>query len=88
MFVCLAVAAVINGRRSSQDDQGGYAGVYYGIAALMVLTLVVVSLVNWAVPWDHDVLVLEATEIVLFAVYWLVQTKHHWSAKPTTISAS
>ena len=28
--------------------------------------------------WRHMVLVLEATEITLFAVFWLVQTKEHW----------
>ena len=28
--------------------------------------------------WVHMVLVLEATEIALFAVFWLAQTKEHW----------
>ena len=28
--------------------------------------------------WEHMVLVLEATEIALFACFWLVQTKEHW----------
>jgi hypothetical protein len=41
--------------------------------------------VPWAVvlfavrgSWAHWVLALEAVEIALFAVFWLVQTKEHW----------
>jgi hypothetical protein len=28
--------------------------------------------------WQHHVLVLEMAEIVLFAMYWIVQTREHW----------
>ena len=28
--------------------------------------------------WAHMVLILEATEITLFAIFWLVQTREHW----------
>jgi len=40
--------------------------------------LIGVGLFSFGRGWDHMVLALEAIEITLFAIFWLVQTHEHW----------
>jgi hypothetical protein len=83
MFVFLALSAAINGWRlwgpEGLTRKRKFAITYWAIAGLMALTgIVILWIVNKTrIQWDHSVLVLEATEIGLFAVYWLVQTLEH-----------
>lgn len=60
------------------DQLNRWARAYIGVAALMVLAPIVVLLTKRiaSVGWfdDHWVLVLEATLIALFVVFWILQT--------------
>jgi hypothetical protein len=75
MFVFLALVVMINAWKH-WEDKGVYFWIYAIIAALMVIVAGVIFAVKS--EWDHAVLVLEAAEIALFAVFWLVQTVEHW----------
>jgi hypothetical protein len=76
MFVFLALASWWN----SRGETKGYRRTYRAIALAMVGALVVILALAATLGdrWDHSILVLEATELTLFAVYWLVQTRDHW----------
>jgi hypothetical protein len=78
MFLMLAVAVGINARQRRLDPGPRvYFWLYATIATLMIAAGVVMF--PFGSRWDHMVLVLEATEITLFAVFWLVQTHEHWN---------
>lgn len=78
MFLFLAVAVALSARRRRHDEGGRvYFWLYSSISAAMVLSAVV--MVPFGSEWNHMVLALEATQIGLFAVYWLVQTHEHWN---------
>jgi hypothetical protein len=78
MFLFLAIAVGLNAWKHRNDPAPrAYFWVYAAIAGLMVGAAVV--MLPLGASWDHMVLVLEATEIALFAVFWLVQTKEHWN---------
>ncbi|HYN31463.1 MAG TPA: hypothetical protein VES40_02460 [Ilumatobacteraceae bacterium] len=77
MFLFLAIAVGINAWQHRRDAAPRiYFWLYASIAFLMIAAGVVMFPLGSS--WDHMVLVLEATEITLFAVFWLVQTKEHW----------
>jgi hypothetical protein len=75
LFLALAVGGNAWDRRRDPAPRT-YFWLYSTIAAAMVIAPAV--MVPLQSGWDHMVLVLEATEITLFAVFWLVQTKEHW----------
>lgn len=77
MFGFLAAAVGINAwQRRNDAAPRVYFWLYATIAVLMVAaTMIMFPLGS---RWEHMVLVLEATEIMLFAVFWLAQTKEHW----------
>lgn len=78
MFLLLAVAVGLNAwERRSDPGRRAYFWLYGTIAVGMVLAGVVMFPLGSS--WAHMVLVLEATEIVLFAAFWLVQTHEHWN---------
>lgn len=78
MFVFLALAVSSNALQlRAKTDKRAYFRLYVGIAVLMVLAAAVLFTVTR--DWDYKVLVLEASEIALFAAFWLVQTKEHWN---------
>ena len=78
MFLFLAIAVAINAwQRRDDPAPRTYFWLYASIAFLMVAAALVMF--PMGSNWDHMVLVLEATEITLFAVVWLVQTKEHWN---------
>ena len=77
MFLFLALAVGGNAWQRRNDPRPRpYFWLYASIAAAMLLAPAIMF--PLASGWDHMVLVLETTEIVLFAVFWLVQTKEHW----------
>jgi hypothetical protein len=78
MFLFLAIAVGLNARQQRNDPTSrAYFWLYASIAFSMVAAAVVMFPMGSG--WNHMVLVLEATEITLFAVFWLVQTKEHWN---------
>jgi hypothetical protein len=77
MFVFLAMAVGSNAwQRRLDASPRAYFWWYAVIATLMVL--IGVGLFSFGRGWDHMVLALEAIEITLFAIFWLVQTHEHW----------
>lgn len=77
MFLFLAVAVALSAwRRRGDEGPRMYFWLYATIAAAMVVAAVVMFPLGSR--WAHMVLVLEATQIGLFALYWLVQTREHW----------
>jgi hypothetical protein len=78
MFLFLAIAVGLNAWQHRDDPAPrAYFWIYVAIAVSMVAAAAV--MLPLGSGWDHMVLVLEATEIILFAVFWLVQTKEHWN---------
>jgi hypothetical protein len=77
MFLFLAIAVGLNAwQRRADPARRVYFWLYASIAFLMIAAAIVMFPLGSG--WDHMVLVLEATEITLFAVFWLVQTTEHW----------
>ncbi len=78
MFLFLAIAVGLN---AWQQRNTPTARVYFWLYASIAFSMVAAAVVMFPMGsgWDHMVLVLEATEITLFAVFWLVQTKEHWN---------
>ncbi|MEO7370879.1 MAG: hypothetical protein ABI949_04485 [Ilumatobacteraceae bacterium] len=78
MFAFLAIAVATNawgGRRS--PVKVWYFRLYAAIAVLMVVAAA--TMLPFEYRWRHADLVLEGTEISLFAAFWLAQTAHHWN---------
>ena len=77
MFFVVGVVIALNARRNRR--RGGPWKLYAGLAAAMVLS-VVVALVGKVIDgdWRHQILVLEMLELTAFAVYWVAQTFEHW----------
>lgn len=77
MFLFLALAVGSNAwDRRSEPGPRTYFWSYASIAGAMVVAPAVMYPLGSS--WRHMVLVLEATEISLFAIFWLVQTREHW----------
>jgi hypothetical protein len=78
MFSFLAVAVGQNAWHRRRDPGSRLHFWWYStIATLMVASAVVMFPLGGR--WEHMVLVLEATQIALFAAFWLVQTHEHWN---------
>jgi hypothetical protein len=80
MFVFLAAASALNWRQL-RDNHGNktYRRIYGTISAAMIG--VGVFTFAFLRGWSYYVLALEATEIALFAAFWLNQTAEHWNQK-------
>ena len=77
MFLFLALAVGSNAwDRRGEPAPRTYFWSYASIAGAMVVAPAVMYPLGSG--WRHMVLVLEATEISLFAIFWLVQTREHW----------
>ena len=81
MFVFLFIATA---RSSMRSKKKAYRGRYRVLAWLMALAAVGVFLGSVTTGWGHAVFTLEATEIFIFATYWILQTREHW---PPSIAA-
>lgn len=77
MFLFLAIAVGINAWQHRHDPA---PRIYFWLYAAIAFSMIAAAIVMFPLgsSWDHMVLVLEATEITLFAVFWLAQTKEHW----------
>jgi hypothetical protein len=80
LFLLIGAVVLINAvRYRRQDDGGALVGNPYSlIAVLMALAAVVFGLAAWLTNWQHAILWLEVSEIVLFAAFWLIQTRELW----------
>jgi hypothetical protein len=85
MFVCIIGVACINVREFKRlHRQRTYWNRYAPVAGAMlaVLTTQLVTLiVHWTVgtnQWSHQTIVVEGTLLLLFAVFWVVQTCELW----------
>jgi hypothetical protein len=77
ILVVLHYAAYAAARRRAGNNRGRYVGLYLGIAAAMVLALLSAALLEfWKRPLG--VLVVEAACIVLFGLFWVVQSFDLW----------
>ncbi|MCA1702038.1 MAG: hypothetical protein LC808_01700 [Actinobacteria bacterium] len=77
LFVCLFFAVFINAREEENSTWCRWA--YWAIAGLMAFGALTIA---WPRPFgDHTVFALEAWEIGLFAVYWLIQTVDNWNQR-------
>ena len=77
MFLFLALAVGRNAwDRRADPAPRTYFWLYAAIAAAMLIAPAIMFPLGSG--GRHMVLVLEATEITLFAIFWLVQTKEHW----------
>lgn len=87
MFAGIIAAVAMNAVGARRSAYAAfYVPAYTAIAALMVLAVVVGVGVARLLAWELTVLVLEAVLIVLFALYWGVQTRELWSVlrRPAT----
>lgn len=86
MFLAIVVAVWLNGRDVDRAVTRGtaapaasrYVPVYRAIATLMLLTLGLTVALALVSRWDHLVLWAEVVLILLFALFWLVQTVELW----------
>jgi hypothetical protein len=80
MFICILIVVGCNalgyepkpGARSRRNP-------YIGVGGAMVASLAVVGLAK-LLGWDHAVIAIETALILLFAVFWSIQTKDLWHA--------
>ena len=77
MFVFLIGAVIGKAFEHRGEPTKGYFPLYTAIGSLMVVGGIVISTLR--IGGEHTVFVLEATEIVLFAVFWAVQTAENWT---------
>lgn len=86
MFLCIVVVVWLNSRdvqREIRTDPARaaaprYVPVYRAIALLMLAALVVTVLLRLLTSWTYTVLAVEVVLLVLFAVFWVVQTAELW----------
>ncbi len=76
MFVALAAAVIANAVEHRRGGNALWFRWYAAIGALMVVGGLALGFLGG--EWRHCILVLEMTEITLFAAFWLVQTAEHW----------
>jgi hypothetical protein len=75
LFVFIIVVVFLNSRRR-------WRWRYLTIAILMAGSGLVIGGIAYFGDWAHGVLVVEVTLIVLFAVFWVIQTIERWNASP------
>jgi peptidoglycan/LPS O-acetylase OafA/YrhL len=75
LFLFIIVVVFLNSRRR-------WKWRYLTIAILMVVSGLVIGAIIIFDDWAHGVLVLEAALIVLFGVFWGIQTVERWKALP------
>jgi hypothetical protein len=85
MFMALIATVVTTAFLASREDEAKvphrrlYLRFYWGIAALMVATLIAVVVLHLTLDkWSHLVIVSEIVLITEFTVYWVVQTIELW----------
>ena len=85
LFGCIVAVVLINARGYGAREAGTtdvsrvFRNRYTLIAALMVALPLSMWLVSLAIEWYHLVLWVEATLLVLFAAFWVIQTRELWT---------
>jgi len=84
MFVCIVAVVLLNAeqfRRKQRKHAAAHspANRYSVIALAMVIAPFAMFAWRKAFGWDHAVLWIEGTLIVLFAAFWISQTQELWS---------
>lgn len=74
VFLALGIASTVLQRRRRPERRRFFLA-YGAILAAMVVAAIVIPLIP---DWDHSLLFLEAVEIALFGLFWLLQTYEHW----------
>lgn len=77
MFLFLIGAVVGKALQHREKSTKSYLRLYSGLALVMPIGGVVIACTR--VFGDHTVFALEAFEIVLFAAFWVIQTKENWN---------
>ena len=78
MFLFLGGAVLFNAREQREDSDRAYSRWYWLVFwSMLGGAIVIVGLQKWLFK-DHTVFALEAWEIGLFAVFWIVQTAENW----------
>ncbi|GAB1510596.1 hypothetical protein JCM33774_26380 [Actinophytocola sp. KF-1] len=75
LFVCIVIVVFLNARRT-------WKWLYGTIGILMAISAGVLGVITWRTGWAHGILVIEVTLILLFAVFWVVQTVERWKKMP------
>lgn len=83
MFLFLIGAIVVKVVEHRDERDEPWFWIYAAVAALMILGGVLITTTR--VFEDHTVFALEAYEIALFAVYWIVQTAENWNEEVITM---
>jgi dipeptide/tripeptide permease len=83
LFACIIGVVGSNALRSRSDSRDprkakAFTIRYAAIAVGMLVSLLGMGLWKWLVGWDHAVLWIEGTLIVLFAAFWIIQTFEMW----------
>lgn len=73
LFASIVVVVILNSRRDNWSWR------YMWIAVLMVVGTGVLLAITFLADWAYGILVAEALLIVLFAVFWLIQTIERWN---------
>lgn len=76
MFACLVAVVWSNARSAARTGQESYRTAYRVIAVAMVVPALL--LVPAFERFGHRVFVVEAVEVGLFAVFWVLQTRQSW----------
>jgi hypothetical protein len=76
LFASIVVVVILNSRRDNWSWR------YMSIAVLMVVGTGVLVAITFLADWDYGILVAEALLIVLFAVFWMIQTVERWNVTP------
>lgn len=86
MFACIVIVVLMNaqglgeGRVAAGVPRGSaYLNRYAVIAVLMVGSVAVMLVWRWVTGWQHAVFWAEGALIMLFAVFWCVQTGELWN---------
>lgn len=75
LFLCIIAVVVIDALDyRDKNDRVTLVNRYTFIAAAMVGSAVVIFVLSLTTSWQHWQLVLEATVIILFALFWILQT--------------
>jgi hypothetical protein len=79
LFACIVIVVLLNGRdQRRMAGRGGYALRYLTIALAMLGAAAVLLGIRFATDWVYWRLLLESILIVLFAVFWGIQTRELW----------
>jgi hypothetical protein len=78
MFVCILLVVAINAFGYKEKTKATSARNRYGVIAGAMGASSVIIIIAGLLGWDYWIILIEATLISLFAVFWVIQTKELW----------